>query len=547
MPNAAAPRMIRARRPRPPRRAALLLCAGLAAGAAPAQTQTTDTGTTATTGTATQTAAQAGAQAGAAGTAGGPTTGTGGLTLRLTFTPAITWRDNPDFVANPAGGAETTLGTGFALGFLSQTRTQKLSFSASGFYDTDTDVGRDGLVDPQLRFNYSLDGANARVTAFASYRQLDLDDSRFTLDIDGDGIDDQDPVITASGGFREEASYGIGLQTGLRSPFGLAFDLTRRDRNFADTIDPTLFDFTETTAALQASFRINPSATVRLTSSRKLYEAEDTVATERTTTKTGVGASLLFSPVLRLDADLTQDRVETETTGGTTVREGTGLDLALTRTMPNGTLSGQFVSSVDQNGRRETLIARRSLTLPDAGALTLGFGAARAGSETRPLVELAYARGLKNGQIAISFDRTLRSSSTSSTATVDSTLNASWTRDLGPVTVLSVDLTWADADALPAGAQDRTRTQVGVGVNHALSPVDSLSANVLFGTVEFSGTGTTTTEERFDLGLDYRRTLPRNWALVASYDYRARTGDAIAGRFSNTVSLGLQKVIDLKP
>lgn len=472
--------------------------------------------------------------------------GEGGLRLRLTLSPAVIWRDNPDLVADP-GPAEVALRTGIDLGFSSVTRTQSLRLSASGAFDTGEDAGRDGIVDPLLRLTYALTGANARLDAFATYRQSDLDDRNFSLDLDGNGIDDDDPVITFSGGFREDLRYGFGLETGLEAPFGVRIDASRRERSYSQTTDPELTDSEETQVSALARFRIDPQITLRVTASQTVFEDQDADETRRTTTKAGIGGSFALSPVLTLEADISQDRVETERLSGDSLREGTGFDLALVRQMPNGTLSAEVSRDIDQNGNRDDIRVTRALTLANDAALSFAVGLGRSEDlDFRALAQVSYDQPLKNGRIGARLSQEVRSTDADEVV-VDTRFSANWSRDLTPTTALALDLRLTDLEALDPAGQDRRRTSIGLDVVQQLSPRDSLRAGFDISELEISGPGGDSSEERIDLDMSYRRLLVQDWSLVASYAYSARTDTGAAGRYGNTVSLGLQKTFDIRP
>ncbi len=470
----------------------------------------------------------------------------GGLRLRLTLSPSVVWRDNPDLVADP-GPAEAALRAGIDLGFSSVTRTQALRFSASGAFDTDEEVGRDGISDPLLRLSYALTGANARFDAFATYRESDLDDRNFSLDLDGDGIDDDDPVITFSGGFREDLRYGFGFETGLEAPFGFRIDASRRERSYADTTDPELTDSEETEVSALVRFRIDPRITLRITASQTVFEDQDADETRRTTTKAGVGGSFALSPVLTLEADITQDRVETERLSGDSLREGTGFDFALVRDMPNGTLSAEVSRDIDQNGNRDDLRVTREMTLANDAALSFAVGLGRSEDlDFRALAQLSYDQPLKNGRIGARLSQEVRSTDDDE-AIVDTRFSANWSRELTPTTALALNVGLTNLEALDPAGQDRRRTSVGLDLVRQLSPRDSLRAGFDISELEISGPGGSSSEERVDIDMSYSRLLVEDWSLVASYAYSARTDTGAAGRYGNTVSLGLQKTFDIRP
>jgi hypothetical protein len=215
--------------------------------------------------------------------------------------------------------------------------------------------------------------------------------------------------------------------------------------------------------------------------------------------------------------------------------------------MPNGTLSAEVSRDIDQNGNRDDIRVTRAMTLANDAALSFAVGLGRSEDlDFRALAQLSYDQELKNGRIGAQLSQEVRSTDDDD-AVVDTRFSANWSRELTPTTALALDLRLTDLEALDPAGQDRRRTSIGLDLVRQLSPRDSLRAGFDVSELEISGPGGSSSEERVDIDMSYRRLLVEDWSLVASYAYSARTDTGAAGRYGNTVSLGLQKTFDIRP
>ena len=97
----------------------------------------------------------------------------------------------------------------------------------------------------------------------------------------------------------------------------------------------------------------------------------------------------------------------TDTTGGRFNRNGATSAIQLTKTLPNGTIFGNFTSTVNQNGTRSILSFGRTLQLPSGTfSGTLGVTHTPAGND-RISGSLAYNHVMRSSDITVTAQRSV--------------------------------------------------------------------------------------------------------------------------------------------
>lgn len=404
-----------------------------------------------------------------------------------------------------SAGTTYSSDTGLSFGFNSQTGVQTLDVAMDGVLRLVNDpiVGTDhGFRDPSLAVLYARDNANSRLTFNAEYQRPDL---AFLDPLTQGSISDQD--LYRGGGTREDYDLGVRLETGLQAPLGFEFDLHSTGQRYSDTTDPLLFANRTDTAAMAALFRLSAVTQARLDLSDEHYTGENATRTNRTTRRFTFGLDHEFSAITTLSANIGHSEVvETFETlpGVENVTRGPEAALALTRLVPNGSVSVALDTGISTVGRQTTLDFGRFIELP-IGKIALSFGATQgSGFSLLPIGSIDYTGDLPTGAINASLSREVSISSTLSQAETTTRVDLGYQFDVNDISSLSFDLYYADISLTGAGA---------------------------------SGAG----RERGSFYASYTRDITQDWDVTAGYEYRYFNSTADGAANSNAVFVTLQR------
>lgn len=364
-------------------------------------------------------------------------------------------------LATPEEGRTSQIGTSLSFGLTDETRTDSLAFSASGFLralDGPGADGRDtGLDAPSVRLSWRREGAKAALDVQAFLRQDDLDTLRgLAIDPETGAVN----VLTGEGTQRQ-ASGDIGYSFGTDGPWGLTLSAGLTDTSFRDA--PAETDNRRTRAGVELRFALAPATEATLGLSGSTFKED-----------------------------------------GAARRDTQRLEAGVTRTLARGDLSSLIFTEKTEDGTRSGLTLGRSVELP-SGQLSYSLGLTRGASGRVDLTGgLDWAQELPGGQISLGLRRSVVAGE-DDTETRATSLNASLTQQLSPLTALDFGLN--AAEAVGTGTAVRTAT---------------LSATL-------------------------SRSLARDWALDAGLTYRWRDEDGVGLARSNTVFLELRRNLAWRP
>lgn len=392
--------------------------------------------------------------------------------------------------------------TSLDFGLRSQTRTQTFALGLStGINYPFGDSSGATLDNPVARLSYGLESKSSTLDFSASYRKSDVATSNFYDEALG-----QDVVV--GGGQRALTSVRTGLTLGRDGP--VTFDLRHSYSRsiYTDTTDPTLLDSTRQRLSADLSLRVSPVLTTTLSASRGATNQVGPTGTDTTTESLGFSARYAVDPALTASAGISYDRNTSAGPGGDLDTHGLGFNLGLDRDLANGTLGATLSSSETINGTRSQILFTRSLDLP-RGSLSLGFGATKTdGLPLRALVDLGLTLDVTDtSQFSVGLSQTATTSDTDA-ETIATRLSARYTAELTALSSLSGGVQVADQNALAPGASDRI----------------SFSADL-----------------RFD------RELGQDWSLVSGYSRTVSRVQGAAARTKDTVFVGLEKSLDVRP
>ncbi|WP_264773191.1 hypothetical protein [Defluviimonas salinarum] len=459
-------------------------------------------GVTPAPGTATVTAPVAGTAPPAASTAPA-----GGLQVDVNIESKVTYDDN--FGLDPVSpGDSTVFDNTLRVGVSNITAIDDFRLDASGVYRFADFAGSSasGFEDPTVKFRYRRDTGNSVLTAYGRFRDVDRD---FLDPFLVEQVDPISNVLLGGGGQLKTKSYGAALQTGINDPIGFNLSVDHDEQTYTNVTDPALVDNQTDQAAAGVSMRVSPMTQLRLGASIEDYTADDTVQTDRRTLDYTLGVTQDINPVLLLDAQIGWTDVETDTVFGTTTRDGITGSLQLTKVMSNGTAFVSADSSINENGRTQTLRFGRDLQLP-TGTLSATLGAADSPSgEVFVIGSLAYGQQLRNSTVTLAVDRGLSTDSLSN---------------------------------------DVIDTRVRLGYGYIIDSVSRINMSLNWGHSEPAGTNTAPTVTRTSFNASYSRALTQDWDLTGGVVLRDLQDSGASGDArSNAVFLSLDRDFSFRP
>lgn len=379
------------------------------------------------------------------------------------------------------------LDTRLGFAFDSRTRTDQLQFSGSGLLRLDSGGASlgSGLQEPRLRFAYARDTGNAKLSATASYSQLDVNGFDALLLPDGTLGSD-----IARNGTVTDSALGLSLQTGVNDPIGFILSANASRRDYSQTTDPDVYDSRR--QALDFTTRLTLSPLTRIDLNFGYAEARDeTVARATRTDRSGsIRLDQALSPILNLQSEIGYSRNQRDSTvlGLPVAETSEGLfgQVGLSLKQPNGTASVTLSSARDVGGLRNTLRFGRDLDLPRGGKLAVDLGvSAREGDDAALVGSLRYSEPLPSGQIEARLDRSV---------------------------------------TLDANNDDVTATRLGLTYSHEINALSRLSLSADIGRTSTDGAAANTTT-RSAFRASYTRDLTQDWSLETGYQYRDRSDD----------------------
>lgn len=418
--------------------------------------------------------------------------------------------DNSALVVNSPG---TDLSFGTAIDLLATLETPRslLTFGIGGtFQAEDLAAGREenGFQNPSAVLEYRLEGPDSLLSVSADYSKDDVADS-FSADTDADLIPD---LFLSSVGEVERYGVAVELSYGIEAPFGVDVALSRRERNYSNTVSPSLFDTTTDRARLTARFRPTETVTTRVFVEEERYEADDSVSTDRTTRTIGAGLDYEINPVLTFSGELGFVDVDERTivlgTPVVVTSEDYSIDASLTQELPNGTIALLIARDIGTNIARTELGVEREMELP-TGALSFGLGVSDGDpGDTIVTGFVDYVHEFPSAVLALSASRT----------------------------------------AQIASDNDQSQTsRLGVIYNRELTRTSGVVLELDYVDTQDIGLGGATEGSRTDLSVTYRQELTEDWDWTVGYRGRRTEDSAGATATSNALVFSVGRSFSLRP
>ncbi len=434
---------------------------------------------------------------------------TGGLQIDLGVSSSLSFDDNFR-LSNSSSGTTTVWDNQLSFGLSNITPTQNLLLTATGVLRYSQIPGRSirGFEDPNVRLNYTLNSLDSRLTLDARYRHADREFlNPFQVEQEEQALGQ----LIGGGGTVTWTGAGLNYVTGLTAPLGFQLGVRHDEQTYdarAQAVNPLLFDRRTDSANATVTMKVSPVMQLRGSVGITDYDANDVPNTQRQTLDYSVGAVMDINPVLQLNAQVGYTDVTTDTNTGRATRSGATNAIALTQTLPNGTVYGNLASTVNQNGTRTTLTFGRDLKLL-TGTFSgqVGVTHTPAGND-RVSGNLAYTRNMNSSDITV---------------------------------------TAARAVSTNGASQDILNTRLSVAYNYVISNSSSMNLSLNWGRSEAADNiASFNTTDRTTFRAAYSHALTQDWNLTGGYQLRRRsntTGDAQ----SNSVFLTLDRTFSYRP
>jgi hypothetical protein len=433
--------------------------------------------------------------------------GTGGLQVDLGVDTSVKYDDNFDLTPGTSPGDSYISDTKLTFGLTSSNSAYDFGLNATGvlrFADLPTG-SQTGFEDPTVRFNFTADSVDSRLSLTGRYRNVDRD---FIDPFQIEQEEQQFGALVGDGGTLVQTTLGLKYQFGLTAPLGFDIDLRHDDSDYRNVVNPQLIPARTDSIRGTVNLRFSQVATGRVFAGVRYYEAEDAVQTDRTTQDFGIGVSYDINPVLKLDADIGQTNVETERTTGITETDGLSGAVTLTKDVTNGTVFGTVDSIIDQNGQRTSLTFGRDLNLPNGslrGVLGVTDGDTGGGSW---IGKLRYDHKLRSSSVTLSLDR--------------------------GVSTNSLDQSIVD-------------TRLALSYNYDINNNSRIRLGIDYGRREDLGTTGAPTVELTNFRASYSHDVTQDWAMTGGLVLRSRKETGLQDAESTAVFLSLDRTFSFRP
>jgi hypothetical protein len=363
----------------------------------------------------------------------------GGLSVVFGIENRLEVSRNPE-LAVPGTGTEVANVTVLSFGLLSETALDRLELNASGALivensedtsGTEADFGR-GTLD----FAYQREVPAAIFQIAGLFRSDDIDAF-------ADDLGDAD-----EGGTRTDYGLSSRLEIGRTSSVGFEIGAAYDATDYRDETDPDLSDSKEVRGDIAAIFYFSEIATGRVGLRFLKRDVEDAGTTHTDTVGAFTGLDYAVSERLDLGVLLGYSDTETEEFGIIERTRGPDASISLTYDMPVGTALAllRVTTDVDE-GQRETFEIGRNLETPlDRIEFRLGITHADV-TGTDLIGGLTWDRDLPDGSLGLNIERRVAFDSDDDETVTDSIFSLRWTKDVTPVSAISLDTSYELSEA----------------------------------------------------------------------------------------------------
>ncbi len=386
----------------------------------------------------------------------------------------------------PEEGNGFIASTILSFGLSSETRTQTLNLDVvTGLRLQDLPNNPDtfDVGDVRLDFGYTREGANSGLELEAGYLRFDIGFLRSLSDFeDEDGFIALPADFTSltGDGTRSEYVYGFAFDGGRQNLIGYNVRLFNTGVQYSESGDEEFDDTDTIEGEVGLTFALSPVTSASLSYGKEKFEEDDEDQTDRDTDTISLGISHEFSESTRFDVTVGySDVIERRDVSGDRDESGVIGNVGVFHDAANGTVFGEYDSSLNASGRLDRLIVGRTLPIPD-GDFAFSLGASH-----RP-------DGTVDAIGALLFDREFGPDFLRTRLSRD--ILADTDDEYTIATVLDVGYLWRLTQV----------SQIGLRATYALTEATATSPRVDFSVVSAVYSHELSEDWRFNAGVDYR-------------------------------------------
>lgn len=388
-----------------------------------------------------------------------------------------------------------------SFGIISESGGRSLDFFASTelLYTNEPKGTSFGFDNPRARLSYFNEAANADINLTARYSFSSVSDSLYFGDSTSDdlSVDEGDVAIY---------SASLGFRVGTSDPVGFGFDASFFEREYYDTIDPDLSDYSARSLGLSALFTFSPTTNGSFSTIWDASETDNFEQLEKESFAYSFDITHELRRALSLDASIGYRFEDTTEFGFADRTEGIIGSLGAVQQVGNGSVYGDIDYDHSDSEDVVEMTVGRSYDLDDgflSASLTLRDGSE---SGTQLLGSFDYLKELRNGSV-----------------------NA----------YLSQDVAENEDD------EDVKYSTLGFGYTQGLTQDSDMNLSLQLSRSEDGGRGAVDQHDRADFTASYSRDLTPDWDLSLGYRYRMSDEEGLPQAKSNALFFNLTRNIAL--
>ena len=349
------------------------------------------------------------------------------------------------------------------------TRVQTLQFTLSApFRLNDPEEDRTfALGDAQARLLLRRGARNSAVEAQLGYRENDLDREILFDDLSNE-------FVTLDGGQVAQTDASLTYVFGREAKLGGEFGLSWLRRDYSGTTDPDLDD-TDTRRG-DVIFYLEPTPLIRARILAQASRTESGDGTDSRSDRFGAGASVQLDKLTNLDVELARTDIRRTEDDGTPERaEGPSLRLDLTRSRLLGDWSLSFGSDPGTAGRRDNLSLGRTLELRNFD-LSGQVGVTRFQDNYDAIFQIAYSQQITRlSEIQASLRRAGVTDDDGDEA-LNTDIAARYSRQISDVSRIGTDIRYRESEVQSGDSEDARTVSFGLDYSRSLPNDFSLVA-----------------------------------------------------------------------
>ena len=415
---------------------------------------------------------------------------------------------------NSSGGSARTFATTqLSFGLLSETNIDRLSIDTSTSLRVGTGNTETRLDDLNTRFSYRRDVGHADLSVSGRYKEGSIEFTRVFEDfIDADGFFDPPDDLADLSGTGDRTTYALNAELNVmkNGPLSLQFRAGTSVLSYDNATTLSLVDTERYNLGVTAFMRFNEVMDGELSYDFDSFDSEDIDQLHRDTREARFTLGYDYSETVRLTGYLGYTEVESASGIGaarsTRVRDGFTTGLGVIYERPNGAITANIGTEIDENGRRLSYDIGRSFVFKEQ-TISMSIGQIRE----------------DNGETAV-------------------TASLNWQREL-PTGFISTQL--SRGIATNNGDDSTLVLRISANYLHDINDLSNLTLSGSYASEEDIGGGNLA--ERADLSATYNYSLTPDWALSTGYRYEMRNATTTPSADDHSIFISLGRDFSIRP